>query len=290
MIMKSKINFKTITMILPLAIGAMFLLGCQKQTDSSYEVYGKVDSLAASFTVTPVQGNANKYVITNTTLGACVGTRWDLGKGDGWTMGKVSDTVFYPDAGTYTINMQALDKRGKLYTAPAPVTVTIAQSDPAYGNLIINGKMDPTNTTAWQIFHTESAPPYGIIWTLTNGAYMATGGTSSYPSAGIYQAINVVANKSYHFSMNTSYGVPNSAWLQVYFGKTVPVNGSDYTDNQKLNFITWGKWTAFNGSGSCDLTFATSGTIYVVIKAGAGASGGLSTQGVAVWNVAFRGN
>jgi hypothetical protein len=285
MIMKSIINFKTITMILPLAVGVMFLPGCQKQTDNSYEIYGKVDSLAASFTATPVQGDANKYVITNTTPGACVGTRWDLGKGDGWAMGKVSDTAFYPDAGTYTINMQALDKRGKLYSA-SPVTITITQSDPAYGNLIKGGKMNPGDDQYWSHYDANSSH---IIWTLANGAFTATKPSSGDVNGGIYQAIQVVANRSYHFSMNTSYGAISNSWFQINFGKTVPADGKDYSDNQQISAIPWGNQPAFNGVLSCDVTFTTSGTIYVVIKLGE-SGGTLSSQGISVWNVQFRGN
>src|SRR4051812_1007854 len=132
MIMKSSIKFNILTAICPLALGTLVLFGCSKGSNNNYETYGAVDSLVATFTVTPVPGNDTKFVITNTTQGACVGTRWDVGKSTSTAaMGKTTDTVFYPQAGTYAIKMWALDKRGKLYSA-TPVTVTTTKNDPAF--------------------------------------------------------------------------------------------------------------------------------------------------------------
>ncbi len=77
--------------------------------------------------------------------------------------------------------------------------------------------------------------------------------------------------------------------LNCIFGAAVPADGKDYADNKKLGLITWGQWTPFNGSKSVDVTFGTSGTIYVVIKAGCNApNGSFSNQGIGVTNVDFR--
>lgn len=288
MIMKRTINSKILTTLFPLAFSIVLLVGCKKETNNSYEVYGPVDSLVASFTVTPVTGNDTKFVITNTTQGDFVGTRWDVGKGGGPVMGKTSDTVFYPLAGTYTIKMDALDKRGKLYSA-APVSVTTTRNDPAYDNLILGGAMNAGDDHYWGSYN---ATGNKIIWTLANNAYTATTATkpvTAQVNGGIYQAVQVVANKTYRFTMNASYGVTQDAWFQVYFGQTVPADGKDYSDNQKLSFISWGKWTPFDGSKTVDLSFGASGTVYVVIKAGCNSPNGhFSTQGISVSNIDFR--
>lgn len=288
MSMKSSTNFNILTTLFPLALGAMVLFGCKKDANNDYEVYQPVDSLVATFTVTPVQGNDTKFVITNTTQGESVGTRWDVGKGGGPVMGKTVDTVFYPLAGTYTIKMQALDKRGKLYSA-APVSVTTTKNDPAYDNLIKGGKMNAGDEQYWGRYDANANK---IVWTLANNAYTATTATKPVTASvngGIYQAVQVVANKTYRYTMNGSYGVTQDAWFQILFGQTVPADGKDYSDNQKLSFITWGQWTAFNGTKTVDVTFGASGTIYVVIKAGCNASNGhFSTPGISVWNVDFR--
>lgn len=286
--MKSSINFKIAGAIFFLGLGAFTFVGCKKGDNSSYEQYGAVDSLTATFTVTPVAGNDTKFVITNTTKGQVVGTRWDIGKGGGAVMGKTTDTVFYPLAGTYTIKMQALDKRGKLYSAPV-ATVTTTKNDPAYDNLLKGGKMNTGDDQFWGKYDANANK---IIWTLAGNAYTATTATrpvSASVNGGIYQAVQVVANKTYRFAMNATYGVTQDAWLEIYLGQTIPADGKDYTDNKKLGYITWGTWTAYSGTRTFDLTFGASGTIYVVIKAGCNSPNGhFSTQGIAVTNVDFR--
>jgi hypothetical protein len=286
--MKSSINFKISLALMPLALGATVLFGCKKESNNSYEVYGPVDSLAAVFTVTPVPGNDTKFVITNTTKGDVAGTRWDIGKGSGAQMGKTSDTVFYPLAGTYTIKMQALDKRGKLYSA-TPISVTTTKNDPAYDNLIKGGKFNAGDDQYWGRY---DATANKIVWTLANNAYTATTVTkpvTAQVNGGTYQAVNVVANKTYRFKMDVSYGAPQDAWLELYFGTAVPTEGKDYVDNKKLGLINWGSWTAFSGTKSVDMTFGAGGTIYVVIKMGCNASAGhFSTQGISITNVDFR--
>lgn len=290
--MKSIMKFNIITAICTLALGAVVLFGCSKQSNNSYEVYNPVDSLVATFTVTPVTGNDTKFVITNTTQGACVGTRWDIGKGSGAVMGKTTDTVFYPLAGTYTIQMQALDKRGKLYSA-TPVKVTTTQNDPAFDNVIKGGKFNTGDDQYWSKFDAQANK---IIWVLGNNAYTATTATTApipvtgNVNGGIYQAVQVVANKTYHFSFTASYAPPQDAWLEVYTGTAMPANGKDYTDGgKKIGVISWGNWTAFTGTKGFDVTFGSSGTVYVVIKAGCNAPNGhFSTQGLSVSNVDFR--
>jgi hypothetical protein len=290
MFMMSTTKFNILSAICPLALGAVVLFGCSKGSNGSYEVYNPVDSLVATFTVTPVTGNDTKFVIANTTQGACVGTRWDIGKGAGAVMGKTTDTVFYPLAGTYTIQMQALDKRGKLYSA-APVKVTTTKNDPAFDNVIRGGKFNTGDDQYWSQFNAQANK---VIWTLGNNAYTATTLTkpvTANVNGGIYQAVQVVANKTYHFSMNASYGAPQDAWLEVYTGTLTPTDGKDYTDGgKKIGVITWGTWTAFTGATKgFDVTFGSSGTVYVVIKTGCNAPNGhFSTQGLSVSDVDFR--
>lgn len=286
--MKSLIVSKILSATAILAVAGLALCGCTKEANSSYEDYAAVDSLAATFTVTPVPGNDTKFVITNTTKGAYVGTRWDVGKGGGAAMGKTSDTIFYPLAGTYTIKMWALDKRGKLYSA-ASASVTTTKNDPAYDNLLKGSKMNAGDEQFWGKYDANATK---IIWTLANNAYTATTATrptTASVNGGIYQAVQVVANKTYRFTTNASYGVTQDAWFQVYFGQSVPGDGKDYSDNQKLSFINWGTWTAFSGTKTVDVTFGASGTIYLVIKLGCNASAGhFSPHGISVTNVDFR--
>src|SRR4051812_27815098 len=130
--MKSFIKFHLFTALCTLASGTVVLLGCSKGSNNSYETYGPVDGLTATFTVTALPGTDARYVIINTTQGDYVATKWDLGKDtSGGAMGKAIDTAFYPLPGTYNITMYAVDKRGKMYKAATPVTVTTTLRDPA---------------------------------------------------------------------------------------------------------------------------------------------------------------
>lgn len=289
---------KIVIRIFPFALGAIVFLGCQKEANNSYEVYEKADSLVANFAVAPVQGQDNKFVITNTTEGAFISTRWDYGKGSGWAMGKKADTVFYPDAGTYSIKMQAMNKSAVLYEAPAK-TVTVTKSDPAYGNLVKGGKMQPGDEAYWTVAKLNSTNEY--TWTMDNGKYTVKGSSGAWASTAIYQAIEVEALKRYQFSALVSGSGATDTWYEVYFGTAAPGN-SDYTSGgNQIGLNTWnncGK-AAFSGnlatigcSGTLVgkngiISFSQSGTVYIVIKAGAG--GNLGSAGISITNVEFRG-
>lgn len=267
-----KINFKTI--IFPLALCAFTFLGCKKESNSSYEVYGAVDSLKASFTVIPVSGNSTKFVVTNTTTGNYVGTYWNLDQGSGYAGGKAIDTVFFPLAGTYNITMQALDKRGHLYTA-GPIAVTTTVNDPRY--ILKGGQMRTGDDAYWSIFN--QGPKNGI-WTFANGAYTVTNNPNN---TGIYQAVQLVGGKKYNVSITYVATTYNSTWGETWIGKFQPVNGSDYGANAPAagnasastpTFVSWSSTTNQGTSGTKTATFtpATSGTYYFTIKVGTGSS------------------
>ena len=288
MIMKSSINFKLFKIILPLALSTFVFVGCKKQTNTNYEVYNPVDSLVASFTVTPVQGDSTRFAVTNTTPGICVGTRWNADQGNGFTGGRVVDTLFYPIAGTYNIKMQALDKRGKLYTA-GPIAVTTKVNDPRY--VLKGGQMRLGDNLYWS--HFDQNTPYGI-WTFSPGAYTVTGNPKN---SGIYQAVQLTGGKTYNISIAYSASTYNSTWGEVWVGKYQPVNGSDYSANapsagnastQTPTFVSWSSSTTSLSSGTKTSTFTpgTTGTYYLVIKVGTGSSFG----SVVISNVSMYSN
>lgn len=294
--MKSSINFKIVISIFFLALASILLPGCEKEANTSYEVYSSADSLVSSFTVTAVQGRTNRYLVTNTTQGA-VASRWDIDNGLGWNMGKTADTVFYPDAGIYTIKMQSLNKAGKLYDAQ-PQTVTVASNDPFSGNLVAGGKMNTGDDAAWTKL--RIANNTNVAWTFAGGKYTVKGTGGGH--AGIFQAIQVEANKRYRFSMLVSGSGATDTWFEVYFGTAAPVQGSDYSNGgTQLGLNTWtgcGK-TSFSGDLAAlactgtlkgkngEVTFAQSGTIYLVIKCGTNTN--LGTAGISIDNVELRG-
>ena len=276
-------NFLTI-----LAAGSMFV-GCSKE-----EVVDRgltESSLDATFTVTAV--NVNNY-IARAKDSSYIMSKWDLGNGSGAAVGKATQPIFYPDAGTYTVTHYAVGKGGATFTASQ--TINVATSDPARGNLVQGGKFETADDEAKWI---KLAIAPGVAWTRANGKMTAAGG--GWGHAAVYQAIQVEANKDYRFGMTVSGSGATDTWFEVYFGTAVPVQNSDYTSGGiRIALNTWagcGK-TTFNGNIAtigCDgalvgqngkVRFTQAGTIYLLIKTG-GAD--LGTTGISIDNVELRG-
>jgi PKD repeat protein len=242
--------------------------------------------LKASFTVTPVAGKSNYYVLNADTKGV-LAVKWDLG--DGAAIRKPLDTIFLPDAGKYTVSLTAIGKGGESKISSQDITVVA--SDPTAGNLVLGGKMTATDDVYWH--HITISP--GVTFALDNGKMVAKGG--NYGHAAIWQAIDVVAGRKYKVDMSASGSGATDTWFEVYVGTNLPADGQDYSDGGKrLAINTWagcGK-TAFNGKLSaiqCDgagntFTAAATGKMYLLIKSG-GANLGLT--GIGITNVEFRG-
>lgn len=289
--MKSFYNKRSIAAV----IGSCMLIGLGGCTpDSAYVNNGLRSDLNATFTIAPIQGKPNYYLATNTTVGV-MQTKWDFGKGSGFATGKDVDTVFYPDAGSYTVNMKAMGKGGMIYDA-APATVNVPLSDPKAGNLVKGGKFDAGDDAQWTKLNISA----GVSFNLVDGKMVATGG--GWGHAAIYQAIQVEANKTYRLGMLVSGSGASDTWFEVYLGSVQPTQGSDYGNGGNLMGLN--TWTGcgnspFNGNLSsiaCTgslvgkngaITFTQSGTVYLVIKTG-GAN--LGASGISVDNVEFRGS
>lgn len=266
--------------------------GCSKPTVDNRGI--SESNLNAEFTITPVSGSANRFVIAATDS-SYIFSKWDIGDGAGAVISKHKQEIFLPDAGTYTIIHYAAGKGGAIFSVSK--TLTVATSDPAAGNLVKGAKFEsPDDDAKWTRF-TISSP--AIAWTMAGGKLTATGG--GWGHSGIYQAITVQANKDYRFGMVVSGSGATDTWFEVYFGTTQPAQNSDYSNGGvQIALNTWAGCanTAFNGninSIGCEgalagkngkIRFAQSGTIYLVIKTG-GAN--LGTSGISIDNVELRG-
>jgi len=106
----------------------------------------------ASFTVTPIAGQTNKYLLTSTSQNAF---RYDWDKGGGnYAGGKAVDTAYFPDAGTYKVRLFAYGHSG---IDSAMQTITIATDDPA---AITPFKLLTGNSSRkWKL-----APEPGALW------------------------------------------------------------------------------------------------------------------------------
>ena len=247
-------------------------------------------NLNASFTVTPVANKANYYVLKADETGV-LAVKWDLGDGAGSAIGKATDTVFYPDAGKYTITLTTVGKGGTQKTASQDVTV--ATSDPVAGNLVLGGNMAASDDAYWT--HLTFSP--GVTMSISDGKMVAIGGNGGH--AAVAQAIDVIGGKKYKVDMLVSGSGATDTWFEVYVDTKVPQNGVDYPSSNKLiSLNTWagcGK-IAFSGklSGlSCSgvdskniFSFPNSGKVYLVIKSG---GSNLGVTGISFTKVEFRG-
>lgn len=249
--------------------------------------------LTAAFTITPVANKTNTYVFKAETEGV-LGVRWDKGDGGGPALGKTIDTVFYPDAGSYTIELTAIGKGGK--TAKTSKELVVESSDPNAGNLVVGSHMDDSDESAWTKLAIGSD---AVSFDFENGKLIASGGSGGH--SGIYQAIEVMADKKYKLDLNVSGTGATDVWFEVYLGTQAPVQSQDYTSGGALlGLNTWngcgkspfnGKLSALACAGSLAgksnvVEFDQSGTVYLVIKTG-GAN--LGTGGIAIDNVELRG-
>jgi hypothetical protein len=242
----------------------------------------------ATFTITPLAGAVNKYTLDAQTTNV-IGSKWDIG--DGAFVGKMSEVISLPDAGTYTIKHTAIGRGG--LTTTASQELVVATSDPVAGNLIQGGKFaDATDHSKWTVLNISAS---GTSWAFNSGSATVKGG--GWNQQGIYQAVQVQANKEYKIDMKVSGGGSSNTWFEVYASKTPPVQNSDYSaDGRRMGMSTWdgcatsafeGKLSTLGCVGSGNVVkFTEAGTIYLVIKCG---GENIGATGISITNVEMRG-
>ncbi|HEX7846972.1 MAG TPA: hypothetical protein VF476_14320 [Chitinophagaceae bacterium] len=118
-----------------------------------YETRSLEPEPTASFTVTPVAGQVNKYLLTSTSQNA-FRYDWDKASGSGYVQGKQIDTVYFPDKGVYTVRLFVFGHSG---TDSAKQDINVANDDPA---AITPFKLLTGNSTRkWKL-----APEAGALW------------------------------------------------------------------------------------------------------------------------------
>lgn len=106
---------------------AMVVSICAVVISCKYDVKDLGPKPDASFTIAPVAGQVNKYVLTSTSLNS-FRYDWDKANGAGYVKGNSIDTVYFPDAGTYTIKLLAYGQSGM---DSASQQLVVAADDPA---------------------------------------------------------------------------------------------------------------------------------------------------------------
>ncbi|WP_316635421.1 hypothetical protein [uncultured Flavobacterium sp.] len=279
-------------LMLALALGT--LISCDEEVGNGNGL--TATNVDASFTVTPVAGAVNTYLLTAQPKGVIL-SKWDTGGGA--YQGKMTETISLPDAGTYTITHTAIGAGGASGTATAQVVV--ATTDPAKGNLVQGGSFETAADQAkWTVLNLSAT---GVaFWSYANksATIHSPGG---WAQEGIYQAIDVVKDKEYTIDMAVSCpSGSDETWFEVYVGTSVPSSGVEYKDNKVMGLSTWDGCAkaAFSGQLSkvgCvknDVTgtvsnvvkFAQSGKIYLLIRSGGNT---FTKDGITVTKIELRG-
>lgn len=286
--MKIALIFKRGLSFIVASIALCTLISCQPDEPSIGN--GLSDPSAdATFTIAPVAGAVNKYTLTSQTIGV-IGSKWDIG--EGYFLGKLTETVYFADAGTYTINHKALGRGGVLSAAKSQVLI-VPTTDPNGGNLVAGGKF--ANSTDWAKWTKTTT---NTSATIVYGDKYAKLSASGWAGQGIYQKIRVLAGIKYKIDLSTSSTTGcQDTWFEVYCGYKAPVDGQDYNDGGMLRSInTWdgcgnvpfsGKISAIgckadNNKGI--FTATSTGDVYLVIRAG----GSNMRDGIKFTNVEMR--
>lgn len=135
-----------------LILGSLFLTGCRPE---HFDELGL--PATASFTVSPLGGKANTFLLSSTSQNAFA-YQWNRDNGQGFKNGNATDTAYFPLKGTYNIQLYAVGRGG--YDTAAQ-TVVVANDDPAmFYNLLTAGswKLDPASGANSVIVGTESNP------------------------------------------------------------------------------------------------------------------------------------
>ncbi|TRZ44468.1 hypothetical protein [Robertkochia solimangrovi] len=250
----------------------------------------------ASFTITPVDGEFNHYLLKSGTENV-VTSNWKVGSRV--IKNKFEYEIFLPDAGTYEVVHEAIGRGGLSNSASQELVVD--ESDPVAGNLVKGGRFDSEADIAeWTILEISAS---GAEWVFSDGS-ATIHSNGGWAQQGLYQAIEVEGGRTYTIDMAVrSSGSFDETWFEVYAGTTPPVNGTEYADTKIMGLSTWDgcALTPFEGSlsevgcvknsqtDSVTNTFTpeASGTIYLVIRCGGNT---FSPEGITIDDVELRGS
>jgi len=244
----------------------------------------------ATFKISPDPISPNKFNLEGSTANI-LQSKWIIDEIPYQGELGVAKNIFLPDAGTYTILHTVMGRGGLTNTSSQQLVVQT--SDPIAGNLVIDGKF-PNGQGAWQVLNISGT---ATNWSFAPGSATINGSSNS--QQGIYQAIQVEANRQYKLDMRVQGSGATDTWFEVFASTIAPVQNQDYNaggGSPRMGLNTWGgcgnsqfdgKLSEIGCSGTgATFSFPASGTIYLVIKSG-GAN--LGTTGIKVSNVELRG-
>lgn len=184
--------------LLVAGVAAVMMLSCEYETR---ELGGKP---TASFSVTPVSGQTNKYLLSSTSAGAFL-YDWNKADGKGFVRGKVVDTVYFPKKGDYTVKLITYGEDGMDSTSQV---IKVAADDPINLKLLTGNSVGKTTQT-WVM-----APAAGALWVGPNDA-----GAGAWWASGIADVTDskrtCLFNDEYTFSMDGKFVFDDKGDMRV---------------------------------------------------------------------------
>src|SRR5690349_5488109 len=138
-----KYNLTKITSVLLITAVTGIYMACQPEDFYGDNGLESADP-SADFTITPVEGEVNTYLLESDNK--ALAFYWDNGNGK-FVAGGNTHKIVLPDAGTYSVGLRTVWKGG--VTANASEELEVETSDPVAGNLVVGGRMDDPN--AWTV-------------------------------------------------------------------------------------------------------------------------------------------
>lgn len=162
-----KLSFKNnlTRLLVALPICAIMIASCK------YDVREMLPKPVASFTVTPVAGIPNKYLLTSTSTNA-FRYDWDKAAGLGYVQGLQVDTVYFPYMGNYSIKLFVYGHSGIDSTSQV---ITVAANDPTACQGTQLGFITSCTSKKWKLdpdagaYKVGPGPNDGSWWTSAVG-------------------------------------------------------------------------------------------------------------------------
>ena len=268
---------RIISAILSIALASAMGTSCSDDSVGPSNIKAEFD-----FTV----NNPLKVAFTNKSEKAA---RYGWNFGDGTSSTEENPSHEYLAGGTYKVTMIAKSSAGSKFVIHQ-VTVEGAPEV----NLIQGSDM--SNAADWNLYSAGA--------TLTTAEFadgklkFSNGAGPAQTNILLWQAVEVEADVDYMFSADVKGSGATNSWAELLFGTVQPTNGSDYSNGLYTGINTWdgcggssfeGNFAAIsckapsNGQGGV-VSFANSGTIYIVIKVGSW-DGSWGTSGITFDNV-----
>jgi hypothetical protein len=205
-----------------------------------------------SFTLTPVAGKVNTYLLQATATNAW-GYQWDRGDGSGFKNGKQTDTAYYLLKGNYTVRLRAFGRGGHDTSARQIVNVPVddVQNHPVYKLLAgKNWKLNGTDGANAIIVGTEGNPGEYFgggaladcqkddVYTFSNAltlTYNANGAT--FNGSNIAPNFNCGIDRSYtNVPINFTLGGAGGAVATITLPGAIPDQFIGVTDPSSNNY------------------------------------------------------